>query len=260
MGWQCPPYLYVTRAEQEAFAAFEPGWVFSRELERERARASKEKFMERLSGSGALIEEWRRAIRHDAIQWVRPRGYDYVDIEVDFLRLLGRRGFILYSEGQRFPDLRVVVIDKWVTPHLFSIPCAMKDLRFVVHQNDFGKAQWITHEEIIAALEFVILNTLYRIAVRKKELPLSRRRSRRAPGTVPAVPVRPFFRRLPSGYHPTQEALEYARETFTNPELILPEGKTFVRASFHGGEIVHDLPTEPLYRFSNDDLEEAFGE
>ncbi len=185
---------------------------------------------------------------------LRSGGRDTVKLQIQSMQ---QRTF-LYELLQLFPDEFPRVKAKyWIS--MLGYPVS---LTFTLDPNNPTIAQEEAtldlREEgqrvMDLLLDHIALCCYWRIVTGKDTTNLPQRTSvqsvsRRTRGERISHGVRPFFRLLPPGFQPSQEALQRARETL---QRLPPPGRTFVREHKRGYREV--TGTEPLFSIHEADL------
>jgi len=197
-------------------------------------------------------------IRTQPKRGLRLGGADHVDITVLPLKNVGLRSIALYPEGNKFPDVNMVLMVRKETPHLLTFTATLRDFKLEVQETAL---HGISHDEdeVTSLLEMVVVDILYRLIVQERNMPRvgskriksSDKKTGRTGSHQP-----PRLRRLPDGFTSTERAQELAAQA---TGWTLPPGWTFVKAHYRGGKIVHDYPNEPRLRYGNDLAEGLIG-
>lgn len=205
----------------------------------------------------AILEDTEKKLRgvtEQARRWFRPRGHDHVEIAVTPLNTAGIRAVVFRPENNTFPDVGIEVLVRKETPRLITFPTSLADLPTL----PLAALENVTHPdlpELRLLLMAVVADIMYRIAVEGDELRTHRRwqkvGSDTSPLAEPTIGVRPHIRRLPIGWQAS--AMAQARVE-TEWGIKLPLGVTFVSAHYRAGQLVYDLPTEPVAVYGDDDL------
>ncbi|MBI4450214.1 hypothetical protein HY634_04085, partial [Candidatus Uhrbacteria bacterium] len=268
MDFMRRPRLVLSGRFQELFGQ----WASGRQTQWEQAITRGEhvltRFKEQRSTFDRVLGERREAIAEHPRYWLRPGGFDHVDIEAAPLRNVGIRSIAFYPEGYAFPDTVARIYIRRETPHLLTFSTALVDLRLALHDEVVrSKAHFENRDVVAELLEFVVVDVLARIVTGSRTL----RHPRHGRAAISAADehrevidlelkqrtIRPHPRRLPEGHRASENAMVLHRELYRTD---LRSGYTFVRAHYQHGRLVYDLPTGPTMAYTDDDLFDLGGE
>lgn len=213
---------------------------------------------------GIMQEQTRAqqtAIAHAPRRWLRPNGFDHVDINVTPLRNAGIRAIAFHPEWHTFPHTGMQIVLRKTGPNLLLFPAALVHFRLTVSTDTFTNHHY-DPEMLHALLEYITIDILWRIVVGERKLRPKQTSGIKGPrtslGQATGVSV-PFHKRmLPAG----QRASEEAKQAAARVGWTLREDETFVQdydytlvpMTYEGGRIHHHLPTEPIASYGDADL------
>ena len=193
-----------------------------------------------------------RDIGSDAKYGLRPNGRDVLRIDVKALRDNGYRSVQFFPQPE-FPKVRArlwievlgldvrIVVDRMLEPN--GTLTADKTLESQGFESTLAAIQ-----------EFIALHGFWSITM-GLSFHASGGRSGRSgsggDGFDRKFVVRPHFRTLPEGFHPTERALRRSVKTFG---YMPPPGKTFVRSDFDEEEAAGKTVGRPVLTYRDEDL------
>ena len=197
---------------------------------------------------GLAADMWQD-IRSDAKYGLRPNGRDVLRIEVKALRDNGYRSVQFFPQPE-FPkvcarfwiemlDLGVtIVVDRMLEPN-------------VTLTRDKSSESQGFQSTLAAIQEFIALHGFWSITTGLSFHGSGGRSRAGGQGFDRKFLVRPHFRSLPAGFHPTERALRRSVKTFG---YMPPPGKTFVKSDFDGQEAADKTVGRPVLTYRDDDL------
>ena len=221
-----------------------------------RIEPRKEALLDLVSWFQARQEDFRglaagmwQDIESDAKYGLRPNGRDVLRIDVKALRDNGYRSVQFFPQPE-YPKVRARL---WLE---------MQDLgvRIFMEQMLEPNATLITHKSLesqgfhptLAAIqEFIALHGFWSITTGLSFHGSGGRSGGGAYGFDRKFLVRPHFRSLPAGFHPTERALRRSVKTFG---YMPPPGKTFVKSDFDEEEEAGKTVGRPVLTYRDEDL------
>jgi len=196
-----------------------------------------------------LAADMWQDIGSDAKYGLRPNGRDVLRIDVKALRDVGFRSVQFFPQ----PDFPKVRARLWIEMLGLGV-------RIVVDQMLEPNTTLITDKTLesqgfratLAAIqEFIALHGFWNITTGLSFHSSGGRSGSGGYGFDKKFLVRPHFRNLPAGFHPTERALRRSVKTFG---YMPPPGKTFVRSDFDEEEAAGKTVGRPVLTYRDDDL------
>ena len=188
-------------------------------------------------------------IESDAKYGLRPNGRDVLRIDVKALRDSGYRSVQFFPQPE-YPKVRArlwievlglgvkIVVDRMLEPN--ATLTTGKTLESQGFQPTLAAIQ-----------EFIALHGFWSITTGLSFHGSGGRSGSAGHGFDRKFVVRPHFRTLPAGFHPTERALRRSVKTFG---YMPPPGKTFVRSDFDEEEAAGKTVGRPVLTYRDEDL------
>lgn len=201
----------------------------------------------------AHFEACRQQIEDHPRYGIRPFGYDSVSVRVSVLKLIGITGFAFHTEGECFPDVKLELYVKKTGVGLCTLYAFYRKAELHCTDELLDNWQGFDQDYLRAVLEFIIMDAMHRIVCKDSVVDESGERVTRSVAKRDVAHkqhqvVRPFLRRLPSGWKASDDARKRA---FLHFGWGLPEGITFVQSH----ERWVDQPVEkpaPVFIYTDD--------
>lgn len=220
------------------------------------AEAFRSWFLDHSNVIGTVFDERCREIVEKPKYGLRPMGHDSCLVRISALRSVGITSFSFYPEGEHFPDVKLsIAVRKSAGPMLCQYMVALRNFQLQARDIVFENWNDIEVGYLRSVMEFVVVDALHRIVVRKPTKDLADEQVERV-RTVPSieprrrVTVRPFLRRLPVGFQASEESQQLA---FLHLGWVLPEGVTFVQSHDRWMGLPSGKPT-PLFEYTDEFL------
>ena len=206
-------------------------------------------FQDRHEDFRGLAADMWQDIESDAKYGLRPNGRDVLRIDVKALRDNGYRSVQFFPQPE-FPKVRARL---WIEMLGLGV-------RIVSDQMLEPNATLITDKTLesqgfqptLAAIqEFIALHGFWSITTGLNFHSSGGRSGSGGHGFDRKFLVRPHFRNLPAGFHPTERALRRSVKTFG---YMPPPGKTFVKSDFDEEEAEGKTVGRPVLTYRDDDL------
>ncbi|MFA6908255.1 MAG: hypothetical protein WC289_00015 [Patescibacteria group bacterium] len=209
-------------------------------------------FMDHSSQLSAVFDSRQREILENPRYGIRPFGFDSVLVDVSPLNSVGIKSFSFHAEGECFPNVKLEVNVRKTGVGIFTYWAYFRD--FTLHCDDEILNNWQNYDLsfLRAVFEYIIVDALFHIICREPQKNKAGEVVQRAAYSEDRVSrqqiVRPFLRRLPSGYRASDHARNLA---FIYHGWVLPDGITFVQSHSRWANLPSTKPA-PLFAYTDE--------